>query len=202
MSSDLLSLISDVRPASDYGKIRNDVYKLISKYKAPRYLKLTDRLSMLFEDAVTVWFQIEETIHMEATDDDNMMREIIRTYQPMIPKLDEISFTLFVHVYNDEEMRSLLPKYNGIERGVKMILDGKSVDASPIYPEDYGPGSQVRSMHYLKYKSSGLSELVAKAMHVEVSVDHPQSKVKVNVPSDTLDSIRRSIGASSVKWII
>jgi len=202
MQSEILRLINAVKPASEYEKIRKEAYRIISNYKAPRYLKLTDRLTILFEDAATVWFQIEETIHMEGTDDDQMIREIISTYQPMIPSRDEVSFTLFIHVYNDDEMRKLLPKYSGIERGMGLAIDSNVIKALPIYPSDYEPGAQARSLHYLKYKSNGLAASLMKTDDVTILVDHSEVKAKVKIPGDTLVSLRNSISINSIKWAI
>ncbi|MGC8597606.1 MAG: DUF3501 family protein [Thermocladium sp.] len=202
MQNEILRLINAIKPASEYEKIRKEAYRAISSYKAPRYLKLTDRLTILFEDAATVWFQIEETIHMEGTDDEQMIREIISTYQPMIPSHDEVSFTLFIHVYNDDEMRRLLPRYSGIERGIGLSINDNVIKPLPIYPSDYEPGAQARSIHYLKYKSNGLAALLMRTNDVTILVDHSEVKAKVKIPGEALASLRNSITIDSIKWIV
>ncbi len=56
MASDLLKIINHLYLPSQYSSMRERIYELVSNYKASRYVKIDDRVTVLFEDAVTVWF--------------------------------------------------------------------------------------------------------------------------------------------------
>jgi hypothetical protein len=113
MASKLSEYVLKIYPPSQYSSIRSEVYRLISDYKRNRYVNVNDRVTVLFEDAATVWFQIEETVFLEGTDDVEVIREAIRTYNPMVPKADELTMTVFIHINNYDELRNLLPRYRG-----------------------------------------------------------------------------------------
>ena len=118
MQSRLISLISKIYTPSQYSSIREEVYRLISEYKKNRYVPINDRITILFEDAATVWFEIEEAAYLEGVDDINVVKEAVKTYAPMVPGKDELTLTVFVNIYNYDELRNLLPKYSGIEKSI------------------------------------------------------------------------------------
>ena len=199
MSTELLKIINNLYPPSQYSTIRERVYELISNYKANRYVKVDDRVTILFEDAVTVWFQIEETVYLEGTDDESILREAVKTYSPMIPRKDEVSLTVFIHVYNYDELRNLLPKYDGIHNSISLIINNHAVQAKPIYPEDYGPGALPRSIHYLKVSEPGLDSMLNQASSVKLSINHPMVNKTIEIPPETLENLRRSVKGAS--WL-
>ncbi|MFP3315191.1 MAG: DUF3501 family protein [Caldivirga sp.] len=200
MASKLSEYVLKIYPPSQYSSIRSEVYRLISDYKRNRYVNVNDRVTVLFEDAATVWFQIEETVFLEGTDDVEVIREAIRTYNPMVPKADELTMTVFIHINNYDELRNLLPRYRGIEGAVDLIIDGKPITAKPIYPEDYAPGALPRSIHYLKASATGLGRMLSEGRDVEVRVRHPMVNRGVKLTAEQLDAIRHSI--IGVSWVI
>jgi len=202
MASDLLKIISHIYPPSQYLGIRERVYELVSNYKANRYVKVDDRLTILFEDTVTVWFQIEETVFLEGVDDEKILNEAVRTYLPMIPSDNEVSMTLFVYIYNDNELRNLLPLYRGIEKSVFLEIDGQRINAIPIYPEDYGPNAQPRSIHYLKFREDGLDRKINNANEVRLVVTHNMVNKSVKLTIKQINALRSSIKRSQISWAI
>ena len=200
-TSELIKIINNVYLPSEYSKIRERVYSLVSNYKSSRYVKVDDRVTALFEDAITVWFQIEETVYLEGTDDESVLKEAIRTYAPMIPSNDEISLTLFIYVYNYDELRNLLPKYGGIEKSVYLIINEDKIGAVPIYPEDYSPGAQPRSIHYLKFRKAGLDEEVRKATSVKLAITHGLVNKTIELSQEQVLALRNSVKRLGIKWL-
>ncbi|ADN51616.1 DUF3501 family protein [Vulcanisaeta distributa] len=198
MASDLFKIINHLYLPSQYSSMRERIYELVSNYKASRYVKIDDRITVLFEDAVTVWFQIEETVYLEGVDDESILREAVRTYSPMVPRKDEISLTVFIHVFNYDELRNLLPKYKGIENTISIKINDHAIPAKPIYPEDYGPNALPRSIHYLKVSEAGLDSMLSNASSVAVSISHPMVNKTVKIPSDTLESLKYSV--KDISW--
>ncbi|WP_069808092.1 DUF3501 family protein [Vulcanisaeta thermophila] len=201
-TNELIKIINRLYKPSEYAGIRERAYSLIANYKASRYVKVDDRVTVLFEDAATVWFQIEETVFLEGTDDVNVLQEAVKTYSPMIPSRDELSITLFIYLYNYEELRNLLPKYNGVQDTVTVSIGNVSLKARPIYPGDYGPGAQPRSIHYLKVSHAGLRDLLRTVNSITLSVGHPMVNKSVEIKGDVLESLRSSITREDVDWVI
>ncbi|MGC8570820.1 MAG: DUF3501 family protein [Caldivirga sp.] len=200
MQSKLTNLISKIYTPSQYSPIREEVYRLISDYKRSRYVPIDDRVTVLFEDAATVWFQIEETAYLEGVDDISVVKEAVKTYAPMVPKINELTLTVFINVNNYDELRNLLPKYTGIEKSIKLVINNVELGATPIYPEDYAPGALPRSIHYLKVASQGLDELIRTSSNVKLKVTHPMVNREVTLSRDTLEAIKASL--KNITWNI
>ena len=62
------------------------------------------RITVLFEDAVAVWLQIEETLFFEEELGDQLLNEAVATYLPIVPRRGEISLTVMVSLFNEEEL--------------------------------------------------------------------------------------------------
>ena len=200
MQSRLISLISKIYTPSQYSSIREEVYRLISEYKKNRYVPINDRITILFEDAATVWFEIEEAAYLEGVDDINVVKEAVKTYAPMVPRKDELTLTVFININNYDELRNLLPKYNGIEKSVALVINSIELPAIPIYPEDYAPGSLPRSIHYLKVIGQGLDELIKGSSSVKLKVTHPMVNKEVTLSGDVLEAVKASL--KDVNWSI
>ncbi|ABW00914.1 DUF3501 family protein [Caldivirga maquilingensis] len=200
MQSRLMNLISKIYTPSQYSSIREEVYRLISEYKRSRYVPINERVTVLFEDAATVWFQIEETAYLEGVDDINVVREAVKTYAPMVPGSNELTITVFININNYDELRNLLPKYNGIEKSIKLVINNVELEATPIYPEDYAPGSLPRSIHYLKVTGKGLDDLIKSSNSVKLRITHPMVNKEVTLSNDSLEAIRASL--KGINWVI
>ncbi|AEA12357.1 hypothetical protein TUZN_0872 [Thermoproteus uzoniensis 768-20] len=190
---DLKEAAKRILGPKEYGEIRDSVLEAVAAYKEPRYLDLSDRVTVLFEDAVTVWFQIEEALYAEGEEGERLVGEAVRAYAPIAPRRGELSMTVMVNLYNEGELRALLPKYAGIERSVAVVAGGRAAEAKPIFPEDYAEGAMPRSIHYLKAPLPGLEGL-------RVLVRHPAAEIEAQVPQRTIEAIRASLYAEDVQW--
>lgn len=188
---DLRELARSILPSNRYGEVRDEVLEAVARYKERRYLDLSDRITLLFEDAVTVWFQIEEVLYMEGGE--APVDEVVKAYAPIVPRRGEISATLMANLYGEEELRTLLPKFAGIQDSLYFTLDGKEVKAAPIFPEDYAEDALPRSVHYLKAPLPDVEKL-------GVVLRHPAASISVRLDDAVVSAIRRSMTAEETNW--
>ncbi|PLC62699.1 hypothetical protein B7L68_07030 [Thermoproteus sp. CP80] len=195
---DLRAAARRILGPEEYRKIRDEAVEAVAAYKRPRYLDLSDRITVLFEDAVTVWFQIEEALYAESDGrpiDGRLVGEAVRAYAPMAPRRGEVSMTLMVNLYSEGELRTLLPRYAGIERSVRLRAGGVEVAARPVFPEDYGEGALPRSIHYLK-------ALMPEGGGLAIAVIHPAASLEAPVPGETAEALRSGLYAEDVDWAL
>lgn len=189
---DLRELARSIIPPSRYGEIRGEVVEAVAKYKQYRYLDV-GRMTLLFEDAVTVWFQIEEALYMEGEEGEELIREAVEAYRPIVPRRGEASITLMVNIYDEGELRGLLPKYAGIQNAVSLIFDGREVEARPVFPEDYAEGALPRTIHYLKAP-------LLEGGPAAIALRHPMASSVVQLSRDAISAIRSSMAAEETDW--
>jgi len=185
-------LVREVLPPSKYREVRDRALRLISEYKKNRYLDV-GRVTVLFEDAVTVWLQIEETLFLEEELGEELLKEAVATYLPIVPRRGEVSLTVMVNLFNEEELRTVLPKFDGIQDSVYIRAGAAGVKAEPIFPEDYGPGALPRSIHYLKARVEPAEGATLVFRHREINAEVP-------IPETVLEALKSSVVAEEVNW--
>ena len=96
--------------------------------KEPRRVHLGEHLTLLFENPLTVRYQVQEMMRAERIVRDADIQHELDTYNELIPGRNELSGTLFVEIDNKERLYEWLPKLVGIQRAVSIWLhDGSSV---------------------------------------------------------------------------
>jgi hypothetical protein len=175
-----------------YENVRMEKIKEIAKIKSLRRVDYGDRLSFLFENRDTVKHQIQETIYLDGLTNTEDIEDVIRTYEPMVPRGDEISLTVFINIYNDNELRELLPKYRGIENSIRIKIDDKEINGSVIYPEK--SKYTTRSIHYLKFKlDNDDKNRIVRNYKMYIVINHPQLQVEIQIPQKVIDSIIKDL---------
>ena len=172
--------ISDLRA---YERERPDLQKRVSEVKRLRRIALGPIMSVVFENALTVRYQIQEMARVEKILSDEAIQVELDTYNRLLPQMGELSATLFIELTSDEQLREWLPKLVGIERALGVALDG---DFVPSVPEEAHAAALVRdtvtpAVHYVRFAFSldqveafaGLSEVALEARHPEYEARTP-----------------------------
>jgi hypothetical protein len=103
---------------------RREVIALKKRRRAP----LGEVVTLLFENRVTVRFQVQEMARAERLITDAAVETELRTYNPLVPDPGQVCATLFVELTSDDMLRTWLPRLVGIETAVGLRLaDGTVV---------------------------------------------------------------------------
>lgn len=184
--------VSEFLLPDQYESVRMERIKEIAKLKSLRRIDYGDRLSFLFENRDTVKHQIQETIYLDGLTNAEDIADVIRTYEPIVPKSGEISLTVFINIYNDNELRELLPKYRGIENSIRIKIDDKELNGSVIYPEK--SKYTTRSIHYLKFKlDNDDKSRIMKNRKMHIVINHQEVKAEIEIPQKVIDSIIKDL---------
>jgi hypothetical protein len=105
--------LSDLRA---YERERDGFRAEVIALKKLRRVPLGPLASVVFENATTVRFQVQEMLRAERILDDRLVQAELDAYNPLIPARGELSVTLFLELRSAEELRTWLPRLVGIER--------------------------------------------------------------------------------------
>ena len=206
----VLEDISDLRA---YERERPDLQKRVSDVKRRRRVAVGPIMSVVFENVLTVRFQIQEMARVEKLATDDQIREELRVYNPLIPDPGELSATLFLELTDDAALREWLPKLVGIERALLIRL-GSSAGAGDgaLGGAGAGAGDEVRSLpeeshaeqltredvtasvHYIRFPFLPAQVELFASGPVVLASDHPAYKVECELSEETrqelLDDLR------------
>ena len=79
-------------------------------------MRVGDRISLLFEDRATVWYQTQEMVWVEHITDLDAIRDELAVYGALLPGRSELSATLLIEITEHARIRDELGRLRGIDR--------------------------------------------------------------------------------------
>jgi hypothetical protein len=188
---------ADIKDLREYERERDEFRAEIIAAKKRRRIQLGDLMSIVFENAATMRFQIQEMARAERMLRDEQIDHELATYNELIPDDGELSGTLFIEIDDEEALRYWLPRLVGIHEHVRMAVGGDDVvsargeDLERLTREETTP-----TVHYLKFAlTPGQREAFASGPPVRLVVDHPEYQVDVTLTDDQRDELVGDLAA-------
>jgi hypothetical protein len=107
-----------------YAKTRKDFRAQVLEHKKARAVHLGEHLTLLFEDELTIRYQIQEMLRVEKTFEEAGIQDELDAYNPLIPDGTNWKATLLVEYEDVAERQSALAALKGVEDRVWMQVDG------------------------------------------------------------------------------
>jgi hypothetical protein len=159
-----------------YSKERPDFRARVLAHKKNRQLTVGPNTLWLFEDRLTVQYQVQEMLRTERIFEAEGIEEELGAYNPLIPDGRNWKVTLLIE-YPDPELRKVaLEKLRGIEDRCWVQVAGAD-KVFAIADEDLERENEVKTsaVHFLRFE---LSEAMIGALKggasLAVGVDHPE----------------------------
>ncbi len=145
--------LDDVLDLRAYERVREDYRARVIARKRNRRVGLGPIMTVVFECADTVRFQVQEMARVEKIISDEAMQVELDIYNRLLPGERELSATLFIELTSDGALREWLPRLVGIERQLGVSVDGHVV---PSVPEAQHAAALTRdtvtpAVHYLRF---------------------------------------------------
>ena len=164
-----------ILPYDEWERVRSVLRPLFIREKDRRRLAVGDHLTLLFENAQSVWYQIEEMLRVERIVDGEAMQHEIETYNELIPREDELSATLLVEYADPAERDRALRQLVGIERRLNLVAGDRKIPAS--FSASQISTDQVSSVQFIRFSlPRGIGSRfvdLADAGNLAIEVDHP-----------------------------
>jgi hypothetical protein len=159
-----------------YAKSRKEFRATVIAHKKQRTVHLGDHVTLIFEDELTVRYQIQEMLRIEKTFEEAGIQDELDAYNPLIPDGRNFKATMLIEYEDDAERRAALAKLKGVEDRTWVRIEG-CAKVYAIADEDLERENEVKtsSVHFLRFE---LTEEMAAAlkygMSLAIGVDHPQ----------------------------
>jgi len=187
--------MKDILNLYEYEKVRPQKVKEIIELKKKRRVQVGDKVSMVFENFDTAWFQIQEMIRAERMVKDEDIQFEIDTYNELIPEKNQISASMFIEIPDPEERRKELPKLVGIHDAVYMHIGNKytvKAHADEKSQMDYQEG-KASVVHFLKWDLTPEQVEAFKREPVRIEISHENYKAMVEIPPETKEELIKDL---------
>ncbi|GLU33261.1 hypothetical protein Busp01_31030 [Trinickia caryophylli] len=180
-----------------YAKARKSMRERVIAHKKDRIVRIGNHLTLLFEDELTIGYQIHEMLHIEKIFDEAGIQGELAAYLPLVPSGSNLKATMQIEYEGEVERRAALRRLIGIEDHVFVQVDGES----PIYAiadEDLERDNDEKTsaVHFLRFEfSPGMRQCFLDGMGLTIGCDHPSypsppERVPDNVRASLLNDLR------------
>ena len=123
--------VDDILDLRAYERVRDDFRTRVMAKKRLRRIPLGPVVTLVFECADTVRFQVQEMARAERILTDEGIRGELDVYNRLLPSPGELSATLFIELTSEDQLRHWLPRLVGIERSVAFELSRPPGSTAP-----------------------------------------------------------------------
>src|SRR5215471_8023861 len=107
--------IADLFSLERYARERPQFRTRVLEHKRARQLAVGPHTTWLFEDRLTVHYQVQEMLRAERIFEPEGIEEELSSYNPLIPDGQNWKATLLIEFPDEQERRRELSKLKGIE---------------------------------------------------------------------------------------
>lgn len=175
-----------------YARQRDEFRARVMAHKRDRKLHLGDHVLLIFEDELTIRYQIQEMLRVERTFEEQGIRDELDAYNPLIPDGSNFKATMMVEYPDVDQRRAALAKLIGVEDRVWLQVAGQPrVYAVADEDLDRETDEKTSSVHFLRFELAPEMKVAFRAgALLAAGIDHPAYTVHLErVP----DALRRSL---------
>jgi hypothetical protein len=172
--SDLLSL-------ERYSRERVDFRARVMAHKKNRQLNVGPNTMWLFEDRLTVQYQVQEMLRTERIFEAEGIAEELEAYNPLIPDGRNWKATFLIEFPDPEERKVQLEKLRGVEDRCFVQVAGCD-RAFAIADEDLERENEVKTsaVHFLRFElSEDMAARLKGGAALTVGIDHPNYRHEI-----------------------
>jgi Protein of unknown function (DUF3501) len=145
--------VSDLLSLERYARERPAFRTKVLEHKRPRQLAVGPHTTWLFEDRVTVQYQVQEMLRAERIFEPEGIEEELSSYNPLIPDGQNWKATLLIEFPDENERRRELAKMKGIEdRAWVQVAGHDRVYAIADEDLERENDEKTSSVHFLRFE--------------------------------------------------
>jgi hypothetical protein len=175
---------ADIKDLREYERERDAFLAEIIALKKKRRIPLGDMMTIVFENAATMRFQIQEMARAERMLRDEQIAHEIEVYNDLVPGDGQLSSTLFIEINESAALEYWLPRLVGIQDNVKFVLGDDTIPAEEINAERLTREDITSTVHYLRFQFSEAQVRAFGDGPVRLIVDHPEYPVDVTLSEE------------------
>ena len=173
-----------------YARERPAFRRRVLEHKKRRAVQVGEHVTLLFEDELTIRYQIQEMLRIEKTFEEAGIQDELEVYNPLVPDGSNWKATMLVEYEDVEERQRALARLRGIEANVWVRVEGEQ----PVYAiadEDLERDNpeKTASVHFLRFElEPAMIAALRSGATLAIGIDHPEYGAAVDPVSEAIRS--------------
>ena len=158
-----------------YAKVRKEFRAQVIAHKKARTVHLGGHITLVFEDELSVRYQVQEMLRIEKIFEEQGIQDEIDAYNPLIPDGLNFKATMLIEYEDVEERRHALSQLRGVEDKVWIKVE-HCARVFAIADEDLERENDVKTsaVHFLRFElTREMAESLKYGVGLSMGVDHP-----------------------------
>ena len=179
-----------------YSRVRTEFRANVMAHKKNRTVHLGDHVTLLFEDEMTMRYQIQEMLRAERIFEQAGIQDELDAYNPLVPDGSNWKATMLIEYPDVEERQRALARLIGIEDRVWVQVEGcPRVYASADEDLERETEEKTSSVHFLRFElDAAMKKALAAGANIRLGIDHPGYQATVDaVPPATRASLLKDL---------
>ena len=170
-------------PLEVYARERNAYRSRVIAHKKSRTVHVGGNVTLIFEDELTVRYQVQEMLRIEKIFEDEGIRGELEAYNPLIPDGGNWKATMLIEYPDAEERRVRLTELKGIEDRTWVEVEG-CARVHAIADEDLERENEEKTsaVHFVRFELDPAARAALKGgAGLSIGIDHPNYRASVQV---------------------
>jgi hypothetical protein len=169
-------------PLETYTRERNAFRLRVIEHKKHRTVHLGEHVTLLFEDELTVRYQIQEMLRIERIFEEEGIQHELDAYNPLVPDGSNLKATMMIEYPDVAERQRKLARLKGIEDRVWVQAAGFA-RVYAIADEDLDRENEQKTsaVHFLRFEFDAvMRDALRRGAGLGLGVDHPEYQASVD----------------------
>ena len=157
-----------------YARQRNDFRTRVIAHKKNRSVQIGEHVTLIFEDELTVRYQIQEMLRIERTFEDAGIAGELEAYNPLVPDGSNWKATMLIEYADPQQRQQWLARLIGIEDRVWVQVGGQP-KVFAIADEDLERenAAKTSAVHFLRFElADSMKQALRGGADISVGIDH------------------------------
>ena len=164
-----------------YAKARPGFRERVLAHKRARTVHLGPHVTLLFEDELTIRYQIQEMLRIEKVFEEAGIQDELDAYNPLVPDGSNLKATMLIEYEDADERKAALATLKGIEDCVWIEVQGCArVPAIADEDMERANDEKTAAVHFLRFElTPDMAAALKRGAGLGIGVDHAAYKASV-----------------------
>jgi len=178
-----------------YARERPQFRAKVIAHKKHRTVHLGEHLTLVFEDELTILYQVQEMLRIERIFEEEGIQEELAAYNPLVPDGRNLKATMMIEYPDPDERARRLAELIGIEDRVWIQVEGHE-RVWAVADEDLERENEQKTsaVHFLRFElDEAMVQALKKGAGLAIGVDHPRYTAAVEAPPAVREALAKDL---------
>jgi hypothetical protein len=181
----------EIWPLAVYESVRQDYRRQVIEHKKNRRIEVGPLMTFVFEDRITVKFQVQEILRAEKLSAPEAVAEELAGFNTMIPEDKHLSATLLISSPSEAEAPTLFATLRGLQDRVSLTVGAEVIVAT--FDGGRENNKKISAVQYLDFSFTEKAKQLLSSATCTLRVNHPHYTHATPLTSAVTKSLRQDL---------